>query len=187
MIPGLIYIDDAIDEEFEETIINLIDFGDHINLSRWNESLKRRTQHYGYMYDYTSPNVTPTVPVPELFVKLYEQISETNKSVSGCPLDKLQVIVNEYLPGQGISPHIDHPRLFTEWVITVSLSSDICMRFEDGTTSSDIILKRRSIAILTGEARYRYKHSIPMRKSDVVNGVKQLRSRRVSITFRRIV
>jgi alkylated DNA repair dioxygenase AlkB len=46
------------------------------------------------------------------------------------------------------------------------------------------ILEPRSLLILSSEARYEWTHEIPARKSDEVNGVKQPRARRISLTFR---
>ena len=40
-----------------------------------------------------------------------------------------QLIVNEYQPGQGISPHIDNQTLFGDVVVSVSLSSNTIMTF----------------------------------------------------------
>ena len=39
------------------------------------------------------------------------------------------MIINEYEPGQGISPHIDHPALFDNIVVSLSLSSPVIMCF----------------------------------------------------------
>jgi alkylated DNA repair protein alkB family protein 8 len=46
MINGLTYIDDIITPEQETELINFID------IQEWNNSLSRRTQHYGYLYVY---------------------------------------------------------------------------------------------------------------------------------------
>jgi alkylated DNA repair dioxygenase AlkB len=42
------------------------------------------------------------------------------------------------------------------------------------------------LLILSGEARYDWTHEIPARKSDVINGARQPRTRRVSLTFRTV-
>jgi hypothetical protein len=46
-IPGLTYIPNYIPIEYASELIQLID------ANTWNLDLKRRTQHYGYQYDYT--------------------------------------------------------------------------------------------------------------------------------------
>lgn len=42
------------------------------------------------------------------------------------------------------------------------------------------------LLILSGPARYDWTHEIPARKSDVINGARQPRRRRVSLTFRAV-
>ena len=46
--------------------------------------------------------------------------------------DKLQVIINEYIAGQGINPHIDDPSQFGEWIVGISLGSHTAMNFSNG-------------------------------------------------------
>ena len=42
------------------------------------------------------------------------------------------------------------------------------------------------LLILSGEARYDWTHEIPAHKSDMINGARQPRTRRVSLTFRTV-
>lgn len=45
----------------------------------------------------------------------------------------------------------------------------------------------RSLLVLTGSARYEWSHTIPARKSDVIDGRRVGRKRRISLTFRRVI
>ena len=99
-IPGLAYIPNYVSSECEEKLLKLID------IQQWNLDLKCRTQHYGYKYDYRARSVDATyylgeIPywVYELCNKLYEDAIFIQKPD--------QVIINEYLPGQGIVLHVD--------------------------------------------------------------------------------
>ncbi len=60
------------------------------------------------------------------------------------------------------------------------------MRLENRKVSQkvDLVLEPESLLVLSGEARNVWTHAIPARKSDIVNGQKQPRSRRLSLTFR---
>lgn len=162
-----------------------------INASVWDSSLKRRVQHYGHRYKYrnaalTEPALAPPAPVPDWAKALFDRCAK------GLAMDvelenlDLQVIVNEYVPGQGISAHIDDPRQFGEWVITVSLGSACEMLFERKKNSEKhaVVLAPRSAYAMTGESRFLWTHAIPARKSDVVNGKRVTRETRVSVTFR---
>ena len=153
------------------------EFLDFINRQEWSSDLKRRTQHYGYKYPYdTKDKLVQTTPIPK---ELLPFVDRLNKQF-GKTFD--QLIVNEYLPGQGISGHIDHPKLFKDTVISLSLGSPCIMNFEMGDDKVEKVLDERSLVVLQDESRYKWKHSIPSRKSD--KGVP--RKTRVSFTFREI-
>ena len=98
-----------------------------------------------------------------------------------------QAIINEYLPGQGIAPHIDRD-CFGPIVATVSLGSAINMDFRCDSTGDEYVqrLVPRSLVLLHGDARFKWRHGIAKRHSDTWNGQKTKRQRRVSITFRTI-
>lgn len=109
-----------------------------------------------------------------------------------------QVILNLYLPGEGISPHIDLLGRFGDGIIVLSLISGIVMDFiPEGASSSTPIplwLPACSILVLEGEARYQWKHGIRATKQDFiqsrkdeegsVDGVWVDRQMRISCTIR---
>lgn len=97
-----------------------------------------------------------------------------------------QVIANEYLPGQGISAHVDCEPCFGEVIASLSLLSACEMRFaslSSGETRA-VILLPCSLLVLAGPARRDWTHAIPARLSDVIDGLRVARQRRVSLTFR---
>jgi len=50
-----------------------------------------------------------------------------------------------------------------------------------------LLLEPRSLVILSGDARYRWQHAIPHRKTDRYNGQIFSRGRRLSLTFRKMI
>lgn len=176
IIPGLKYTKDYIKTEHEHQLIELIDS------MPWITELKRRVQHYGYKYDYSSKSINSlhylgTIPdwLNVLCTKLFnDRIFLTSPN---------QVIINEYLPGQGIAPHIDCIPYFSDTICSLSLFSSCVMDFTNNTTKQSIELAPKSLLILKEEARYKWKHGIAPRQSD--NGIK--RQRRISLTFRKVV
>ncbi|WP_423918650.1 alpha-ketoglutarate-dependent dioxygenase AlkB [Candidatus Poriferisodalis sp.] len=98
-----------------------------------------------------------------------------------------QAIINEYLPGQGIAPHIDRD-CFGPVVATVSLGSAVNMDFHCDATGDDYVerLEPRSLLLMHGDARSGWRHGIAKRQTDNWSGQKIQRHRRVSITFRTI-
>ncbi len=181
-IPGLTYLSDFIDAQDEADLIRLID------AQPWITELKRRVQHYGYRYDYKARNVSPESrlgPLPEWLAPCCDRL-HTNGFF---PQPPDQVIVNEYQPGQGIAPHIDCVPCFTDTIASLSLGSPCIMEFTNIETQQKIpvLLEPHSLVVLTGDARYRWQHAIPHRKTDRHHGAIFPRSRRLSLTFRKVI
>ncbi|WP_430440232.1 alpha-ketoglutarate-dependent dioxygenase AlkB [Shinella sp.] len=100
-----------------------------------------------------------------------------------------QVIANEYLPGQGISAHVDCAPCFDDTIISISLLSQCEMNFRERSSSRSlaVLLHPHSGILLKGVSQYDWTHEIPARKSDVVDDTKVNRGRRISLTFRKVI
>ena len=164
MIKGLHLKENFINENEEKLLL------DYINNQEWSTELTRRTQHYGYHYSYKSGKLTPTVSLDGPILELANYL---NKRYD---LNINQCIVNEYNPGQGISPHVDNKQ-FDWYIISLSLNSNSIMIFTKNEDEVDVLINRRSLVILTEESRYSWKHSI--KGSNVKN-------KRISITYRNV-
>lgn len=178
-ISGLSYYPDFITSEEEAFLISAIDS------YPWIYDLKRRVQHYGYRYDYKSRQATKATyigPLPDWILPIAQKLTD-DKKFSTLPE---QVIVNEYMPGQGISAHIDCVPCFGNVIASLSLESPCIMKFEniELKENRDLFLEQRSLAVFRDEVRHKWTHAIPGRKSDTINGIKIPRSRRISLTFR---
>ena len=96
-----------------------------------------------------------------------------------------QLIINKYLPGQGIAPHIDKPSQFGPYIACVTLGSGVEIQFsKTGEETIPIYVEPNSLYIMSGDARYTWKHGIASRKSDLVSDQKIARGTRISLTFR---
>jgi alkylated DNA repair dioxygenase AlkB len=179
-IDGLLYIPNFISESEHDALLSIID------VQSWLTDLKRRVQHYGYKYDYKARNILPDSylgELPQWLGDLQERLFE-----DGIFKQKPdQAIINEYLPGQGISAHIDCVPCFNDVIASLSLGTDVNMQLSKAEQKHDVFLEKRSLIVLSGEARYKWQHAIPARKSDIVDGVKLERQRRVSVTFRKVI
>lgn len=151
-----------------------------LNVKNWNTKLARRTLHFGYEYNYKNSDLFKAEAIPEVFHDLIKRITEEKimKNIN-------QVIVNEYLPGQGISAHTD-AKNFDNVILTISLGSKCIMEFSNDSDKLELVLPRRSMLIMKDEFRYDWKHAIPARKSDIINGKRKYRKTRYSITFRSV-
>lgn len=180
---GLTYIENFLSEDKATKLINYIDE------KEWDTTLKRRTQQYGYRYQYNHINKNQddeVKPIPKKFIRLFNKLRDNNLA-SDIDISKLQVIVNEYEPGQGIGAHIDDPNKFGDWVISISLNSDCAIIFTnkaDKTENVKIRIKKNSVYQMTGYSRYKLTHQIDNIKIDKFDNEDYVRKRRISVTFR---
>ena len=179
-VSGVGYHCDFITPLEEKAFLQAIDAGD------WLHDLKRRVQHFGYKYDYKIRRIEARLKIgalPDWLQGLAIKLQE------GGYFDNIpdQVIINEYEPGQGITPHIDCEPCFADTVVSLSLNSTAVMEFSKGDDRLSFLLEPRSIIVLSGEARYDWKHAIPARKKDLYQGIVYPRKRRLSLTFRKVI
>jgi len=178
-IAGLHYVADFIPPSEEASLVAIID------RQPWLTGLKRRVQHYGWKYDYTARRVHESMRLGTLPDWLATYCRKLHEGGYFSTLPD-QVIVNEYLPGQGITPHVDCVPCFGDTIASISLGSACIMEFSKGMEKIPVWLEPRSLVILTGDARYGWKHAIPQRKTDMHSGGRHTRNRRLSLTFRTV-
>lgn len=174
-IPGARYIPEFVNSNEQGALLREVD------TRPWLDDLHRRVQHYGYRYDYRARRVTREMYLGELpsFLRPLSLRLVQEGYFSSLPD---QAIVNEYLPGQGISAHVDCVPCFGDTIATISLGSHCEMEFQrDGETRFQM-LEVGALLVLAGEARYDWTHAIRTRQSD--RG--RTRKRRVSVTFRTV-
>lgn len=94
-------------------------------------------------------------------------------------------IINKYEKGQGISPHIDNLQ-FGPYIVCFSFGSGIEINFDNENETKKIYVNNNSVYIMSGDSRYKYKHSIQPRQYDILDGIKIERKTRYSITFRSV-
>jgi alkylated DNA repair dioxygenase AlkB len=178
LIEGMTYVSDFLSLPEQDAVLREID------VQPWSSELKRRVQHYGFRYDYKARRVDRSMylgPLPPFALPVASRLIER----SLVPKLPDQLIVNEYLPGQGITAHIDCEPCFAETIAMVSLGWAYEMEFIRSETREvrAILLAPGSALVISGEARYRWLHKIKARKSD--HGIP--RHRRVSLTFRKVL
>lgn len=179
--PDASCIPNALPPEAEQKLIRWID------RQPWITDLKRRVQHYGWRYDYRAGHVDladDLGPIPNA-LRPISKLPDIAKVFDRSPD---QIIINEYRPGQGISAHVDCEPCFGPVIASLSLggATDMVFRHRSSDERYRVRLEPRGLLILAGEARYDWTHEIPARKSDMVNGIRIARNRRLSLTFRTV-
>ncbi|RKU23899.1 alpha-ketoglutarate-dependent dioxygenase AlkB [Candidatus Poribacteria bacterium] len=182
-IRGLWYIADYITESQHDWLLEAID------KQQWSYFGKRRVQHYGQRYDYSEEKKNDDREVSE-FSEWLERLCLKLQNDGHMPKIANQVLISEYEPGQGIGDHTDKEACFKDTICILSLSSSCVMNLtltSDRTKKIPIWLAPGSLTVLSADAKSRWMHGIPARKTDVWEDRKYARQRRVSLSFRRLI
>jgi alkylated DNA repair dioxygenase AlkB len=120
---------------------------------------KRRTQSFGWRYDFDDASFRPADPLPDWLLPLRDKAAR----FAGVARDDfVHVLLARYDPGAGIGWHRDRPVF--ENVVGVSLASAAVMRFRQRTATgfrrASQELPPRSAYLLSGEVRHEWEHSI---------------------------
>lgn len=163
-IPGLILRADIITPEEETTLLAAVDASEwDTRLSR----LSRRTQHYGYRYDYRSREASePVGPLPEWCLFVAQRLVDEG-------------LLHEMLgTRQARALRRTDSDVFGDGIASVSLGCAATMEFSQWKgAAKKLPLPRYSALVLHQEARYKWRHALPPNQSA---------DRRVSLTFRRM-
>ena len=119
----------------------------------------RKTQSFGWRYDFDDASFTPAEPLPDWLLPLRNRAA----SFAGLGPDEfVHVLLARYDPGAGIGWHRD--RSVFDKVVGVSFGSPATLRFRRRTDSgfqrASLHLEPRSAYLLTGEVRHEWEHSI---------------------------
>ena len=173
-IAGLTYRPDFVTATEEAELVTAIDAG------HWDTTWDRRRQAFGEAYGRRGH----VPPLPAWGRMLADRIYAQGQS----PHPFEQMLINEYIPGQGIAMHRDYAP-FDRAVASLSLLSACVMEFDDPNSARrhSLLLEPRSLVVIADEARYEWRHGIARRKKDRWQGSLLLRRRRLSVTFRRLI
>ncbi|KAK9299085.1 hypothetical protein QLX08_007823 [Tetragonisca angustula] len=169
-IPDLaVYIPNFITQEEEDEIVKYVNGAP---LPKWTQLSHRRLQNWG------------GIPHPKGMIaeEIPGWLQKYINKVSTCDIfekSKLpnHVLINEYLPGQGIMAHSDGP-LFHPIVTTISCGSHTLLDFYKRLDSTEqhqsnlefsFLLERRSLFILQGDLYHNYMHSIAEKDTDIIS------------------
>ena len=159
LIAGLGYAEELIGEGEEQALLDrlaaleLAPFRFHGWLGN------RKTQSFGWRYDFEDASFTPAEPIPDWLQPLRERAA----AFAGLkPADFVHVLLARYDPGAGIGWHRD--RDVFENVVGISLGTPATLRFRRRTPSgfrrASLQVQPRSAYLLSGEARHDWEHSI---------------------------
>ena len=89
------------------------------------------------------------------------------------------------MPGQYIHAHTDNTTQFGPVIACVTLGNGVEIIFTRPKHQSfKIYVEPNSVYIMSGDARYFWKHAISQKKFDTIDGIIRYRGTRISLTFR---
>jgi DNA oxidative demethylase len=159
LIAGLRYEQEVIGKDEERVLIERLS---HLGLTpfRFHGWIgNRKTQTFGWRYDFDDASFAPADPVPQWL----DSLRATAAEFAGvAPADFVHVLLARYDPGAGIGWHRDRD-LFDK-VVGVSLNTPATLRFRQrgggGFKRATLEVAPRSAYLVSGEARYDWEHSI---------------------------
>jgi len=160
--PGFSYHPDFITEQEESDLCAKIQGIELNNMIFQGFEAKRKTASFGYDYSFDKRKVSKGKEIPQIFDFLIEKVA---RHLSIKPLVFEELLITEYPPGSVINWHRDAPPF--DIIAGISLLSDCVFRLRPHEKAkqnrSNIIsfpVRRRSLYIISGEARSEWQHSI---------------------------
>jgi alkylated DNA repair dioxygenase AlkB len=172
LIAGLRYEEEVLSKTEERALLERLG-GLELAPFRFHGWLgNRRTQSFGWRYDFEDASFTPSEPIPDWLRPVRERAASFARLQ---PDDFVHALLARYDPGAGIGWHRD--RDVFEKVVGISLGTHATLRFRHRTANgfkrASLEVEPRSAYLLSGEARHDWEHSISPGQS-----------LRFSITFR---
>jgi len=159
LIDGLRYEECVISEAEERTLIAHLDALELAPFRFHGWTGNRRTQSFGWRYDFEDASFTTAEPIPGWL----QPLRGCAASLAGlAPDDFVHVLLARYDPGAGIGWHRD--RDVFEQVVGISLCTPAVLRFrkraESGFQRAKLEVRPRSAYLLSGPSRHEWEHSI---------------------------
>lgn len=213
--PSAFYIADFITEDEERVLLSKVE---NAPKPRWKQLSKRRLQIWpseltkDTLLDSPLPSWLIDPVVTRLLSLPYKSNSKTHVFADSPHKTPNHVLINEYLPGQGIMPHKDGAA-YHGVVCTVSLGASLCLDIYgtkgDGTTEDKprwkILQEPRSLLITTDQMYTDFLHGIAeiredvelgsatianwdlLRAPQIIKGGRSERHTRISLTYRDVL
>lgn len=159
LIAGLKYEQELISGTDEERLIDRLVAIDLAPFRFHGFIGNRRTQSFGWRYDFDNSSFTRTDAIP----KWLQSVRERAAAFGGIePEEFVHVLLARYDPGAGIGWHRD--RDVFENVVGISLGTPATLRFRQRTAGgfrrASLELEPRSAYLLSGPSRWEWEHSI---------------------------
>lgn len=159
LIDGLEYRESFISRDEEVELLKHLRVMDLAPFRFHGWTGNRKTQSFGWRYDFDDASFQPTEPIPDWLQPLRDKAASFADVE---PNDIAHALLARYDPGAGIGWHKD--RNVFDRVVGVSLNSPATLRFRQRTPSGfrrfSLSVEPRSAYLLSNESRHEWEHSI---------------------------
>ena len=159
LLPGLAYRPDFIAPVEHDALVARLEAMDLAPFRFHGWTGNRRTQSFGWRYDFEDASFTPTEPLPDWLEPLRDRAAALADVEPG---DIHHALVARYDANAGIGWHKD--RDVFERVVGISFANADTLRFRqrtgDGFRRFSLEVAPRSAYLLSGEARWAWEHRI---------------------------
>jgi alkylated DNA repair dioxygenase AlkB len=159
LIAGLRYEEAVIGEEEERALLDQLEALELAPFRFHGWQGNRKTQSFGWRYDFEDASFTPADPMPDWLQPLRRRAASFADLK---PEEFVHALLARYDPGAGIGWHRD--RDVFDKVVGFSLRTPATLRFRQRTASgfrrANLEVAPRSAYLLSGEARHDWEHSI---------------------------
>ncbi len=159
LLPGLAYREEFIDEAEQEALLERLTAMELAPFRFQGWTGNRRTQSFGWRYDFEDTSFTPTEPIPDWLEPLRDRAAAFAEVEPG---DIHHALIARYDPGAGIGWHKD--RDVCDRVVGGSFANRDTLRFRqrtrDGFRRVNLDVEARSAYFLSGAARWEWEHRI---------------------------
>jgi alkylated DNA repair dioxygenase AlkB len=183
-IPGLFLFEDFITEEEETRILQELDKPNDQVWKNEGHTGTHREKRYGMDHDLWSKEIRPTkYPLPNFINDILAPKLKRLSAMTDCFPNDVNAIDYRRQAGHSLTSHVDDRKKHKEPIANLSLAGSCYMTFRNVNSQRNtavkekkVLLKRRTLQIIVGKARYDFSHGIE--NSDLLS------DRRVSITMR---
>jgi alkylated DNA repair dioxygenase AlkB len=179
-IPGLFLYEEFITSDEETQLIYELDRQSHQDWKHEHHSGSHREQRFGVDHDLWSAQTrAPKHEIPHCVQLIILPKLKRIQAMKGSVPNETNAIDYRRKLGHSLTAHMDDRKKHKEPLVNLSLVGDCYMTFCNNHVVKKILLKRRTLQIMTGKARYMYTHGID--NEDLLS------DRRVSINMRQTV
>lgn len=159
---GFSYYPHFISEEEELKLLEAVSAVDLHTLIFQGFEAKRKVESFGYDYNFDKRLISKGKDIPPAFNFLIDKVADFLSVAAG---DFAEMLVTEYPPGSVINWHRDAPPF--DMIAGISLLTDCRFRLRPYDKAKQgkaavisLLAQRRSLYIISGEARSEWEHSI---------------------------